>query len=318
MHICLLVATKRGRRFLECVHDLIPSASLTVVTFRENEDEPAFFDDIKHFCEQVRAKVFVAKQVGLDKYQSFWDELMPIDAMFVVSWRYMIPQTVYSRPLRGTFVFHDSLLPSYRGFAPTVWAIVNGESQTGVTLMQIARDVDAGDIVDQCVIPIHADATIASIMEEVTSKYLEVLKRNIFLILEGRHTSIVQDHSLATYTAKRCKQDYKIDWSKSARSIYNLIRGCTRPYPGAFTYLEGDPMIIWSANLNDNRKYVSDAPGRVGAIGEVDGVHGVSIICGDRRVIFLTSIQKGQQDVIEGVAFKNYFKFSTTLGNKEV
>ena len=249
----------------------------------------------------------------MPKYASCWDELGAIDVAFCVSWRYMIPPHIYNRPSRGTFVFHDSLLPKYRGFAPTVWSIVNGESSTGVTLMEIAEEVDAGDVVDQLKVPIGETDTIADVLENVTSAYLVTLERNIFGILDGSYNPVSQDHSLATYTVKRTEVDYRINWTKPARVIYDLIRGCTVPYPGAFTTVEGVKYRLWEANLYDTRTFETHSPGRFVGDSVLQGKRGISILCGDLKPIHVTKITRAEAAEGSQEVSLSMFKFSTTF-----
>jgi methionyl-tRNA formyltransferase len=263
MTIVLLCATRRGYLFLQKITELLPEANLIVFSFREELWEPPFLDNIHKLTLANAAQFFEDRQVGSKRWSQFW-ESTAVDLMFVVSWRYMIPACVYKRPRLGTFVFHDSLLPAYRGFSPTVWAIINGEDHTGVTLFDIAEEMDSGDIIDQELVPIGPDDTIAIVMERVTQTYLDLLERNIDNLTSGTAARYPQDHSRATYTRKRLPEDNEIDWGLPAEKIYNLVRAVTKPYPGAYTYLNGKKMYIWSANvLKDYDEYIRRIPGRV-------------------------------------------------------
>ncbi len=130
-----------------------------------------------------------------------------VDLMFVVSWHYLIPRSVFQGATLGSFVFHDSLLAEYRGFAPTVWAMINGASQTGVSLLEMADDVDSGAIVNQERVPIGADDTIATVLDRVTEIYLVLLERNLPALLKGQAPHTPQDRTQATYTCKRVPED---------------------------------------------------------------------------------------------------------------
>ncbi len=194
MRIALLCATRRGYRVLERLIRLRPDAELIVFSFREEAHEPPFLDDIQRLAEARGATFYEARQVGASKWTDFWTSTS-IDLLLTVSWRYIIPREVYERARLGTFVLHDSLLPAYRGFAPTVWAIINGEDHTGVTLFEIAEGVDTGRIIAQQRVPIGADDTIADVMEHVTQTYLEVLAANLPRLLDApqQHFSIDQE-----------------------------------------------------------------------------------------------------------------------------
>ena len=138
MRIALFCATRRGQRFLQKLHELRPEADLLVFSFAEEPWEPPFLDDIRRLTLDCGGQFFEAKQVGAARWADLW-ESTPVDLMLAVSWRYIIPPRVYERARLGAYVFHDSLLPEYRGFSPTVWAMINGEDHTGVTLLAPAN-----------------------------------------------------------------------------------------------------------------------------------------------------------------------------------
>lgn len=308
MRIALFCATRRGLRFLEKLHALAPQAELVVCSFREEPHEPAFLDDIRKFCARTGAKFFETKQAGSATMMEFWQS-NPIDLSFAVSWRYMIPADVYRRAGKGSFVFHDSLLPKYRGFAPTVWAIVNGEDHTGATLFEMTDRVDDGDIVGQQSVPISQTDTIADLLERVTQAYLSLLEQNIQGLMAGTAPRRKQDASAATYCCKRLPEDNRIDWTRPAREVHNLIRATTRPYPGASTTLDGKKLIVWSASIAQaTPQYVGRIPGRVV---EISKAGGVTVLAGDGAVTINTVQLEGQS---EQPAVQVVNKLSYTLG----
>jgi methionyl-tRNA formyltransferase len=223
----------------------------------------------------------------------------------------MIPRNVYSRPRLGSFVFHDSLLPNYRGFSPTVWALINGEKQTGVSLFAISEGVDAGDIVDQRAVPIGPDSTIAEVMQQVTQTYIEMLETNIQPLIAGTAPRHPQDHSRATFTCKRTPQDNEIDWTLSTDTIYNLIRASGAPYPGAYTYLNGKKLMVWSAaRLDSPQRYLGSIPGRVV---EVRPWSGSVVLTGDGSLLLRQCQLEGTDIVCAADVLK---RLSDTLGRK--
>lgn len=286
--IALLCATRRGYRFLERLIALVPEADLVVFSFPEDPWEPRFLEDIRALTQSAGGQFFETCHVGSPKWSEFW-QTSTIDLMFAVSWRYMIPPRIYSRARLGAFVIHDSLLPEYRGFAPTVWAIVNGEERTGATLFEIAEGVDEGAIVAQQAVPISRDDTIAAVMEHVTEAYLSLLEQNLGNLLSGTAVRVPQDHALATYTCKRVPEDNLLDWRGSTEQIYNLIRASSAPYPGAFTYLEGKKVQIWAARRlsRAEKRYVGRVPGRVV---EVWRDEGAVVLTGDGALL-ITDVQ---------------------------
>ena len=263
MHIALLCATNRGLRVARTLLNRSAGLRVSVFSFRETPWEPRYLDAIRDLTQSHHQTFHEARDVSHPKWQAFWDA-NPVDLMLLVSWRYMAPMSVLGRARLGAYVMHDSLLPKYRGFAPTVWAMMNGETETGATLFKAVEALDAGDIVDQRRVPIAPHDTIAHVVESVTNRYIELLEDNLESMLAGSAPLRQQDHSLATYTVKWTPGDAAIDWRDSALNVHNLIRATTKPYPGAFTTLDGRKLTVWSAELPAMpRPFVSRAPGRV-------------------------------------------------------
>jgi methionyl-tRNA formyltransferase len=307
MHIALFCATRRGRLVLQKLIELVPEAQLTVFSFREDPWEPPFFEALQALTLDHGGDFFESRQVGSPTHQSFW-ESQEINIAFAVSWRYMIPPAVYQRPRLGTFVFHDSLLPSYRGFSPTIWAITNGEDHTGVTLFEIAEAVDAGDIIAQERVPIGLDKPIAEVMARVTQTYLRLFETNLPGLLDGSAPRTPQDHTQATYTCKRTPEDNQIDWTASTGQVHNLIRAVSQPYPGAYTYLSGEKIRVWSASRLQAQTYVGRIPGRIVQV--IPGVGSVVLTGDGSLLVEQVQTEKGQVEC----AAKRLNKLSQTLG----
>ncbi len=308
MRIALFCATQRGYCLLEHLAQTCPDVELTVFSFREDPWEPPFLDDIRHLTESVGGHFFESKQVGSSRWQQFWDST-PVDLMFSVSWRYLIPPAVYQRARLGAYVFHDSLLPEYRGFAPTVWAIINGQNHTGATLFEMVENVDAGQIIGQQPVPISDTDTIAQVMERVTDTYLYLLEKHLPALIAGDAPRTSQDESLATYTCKLLPEDFQIDWTASTERICNLIRATTKPYTGAYTHLNGQTLRIWEAEkLPETRAYVGRIPGRVI---DIRAGEGTVILTGDDRLL----IKRAQLDDGEIVSADEIInRYAYTLG----
>ena len=298
MHVVLLCATKRGYRVAEKLFSLGAGHDFTVFSFRETAWEPPFLDNIKRLTEASGHQFFEARNVAKGAASEFWQK-ESVDLILMVNWRYIVPSEVYSRASRGCYVFHDSLLPKYRGFSPTVWAMINGERETGVTLFRAAEDFDSGDIVAQVGVSIEECDTIATVVERVSREYLAVIERNFFNLLAGKVACSPQNHDEATYASKWTPGDARIDWAAGSRAIYNLIRATTRPYPGAYTFLDGRKLVIWAADLDRSaRRYMSRVPGRV-VESHSDG--SVAALTGD-GVIQLRTVQLEDGDVVEAAS----------------
>jgi methionyl-tRNA formyltransferase len=251
LRIVLACNTERGRRVVAALARLAPGATLDVVSGPETGGEPPFLADIQREAEAAGASFEQGTRL---------DRAAGADLLLMVNWRRMVPLSVCRTMSLGAFVFHDSLLPEYRGFSPTVWAVVNGDDHTGVTLIEAAEEADQGDIVDQERVPIGLDETIAQVTERVTGVYLALLERNLAGLLDGAAPRRPQDHARATWARRRTADDNRIDWTWSAARIHDLVRGITRPYPGAFTSLDGHEVRVWAARPDWS---ASGSPGEV-------------------------------------------------------
>ncbi len=186
----------------------------------------------------------------LKNYNDQLESLKP-DFLLVIGWYYMIPNKMMQLASKGAAGIHGSLLPKYRGNAPFVWAIINGESETGVSFFYFADGVDEGDIIEQRSFPILEKDTIANVLEKAKDASLEILQNSLPLIANGTAPRIKQDHSQATLFPKRSPSDGEINWEWDSERINNFIRAQTKPYPGAFTVINGKKIIIWDASIVD-------------------------------------------------------------------
>lgn len=294
MDIALFCASQRGRRFLQELSELAPEASITVFSFPEDPWELPFFQSIHDLAVSLDCDFHEARSLSNDK----WNEMVgqsEFDLMFAVGWRYMIPKSIYERSKVASIVFHDSLLPEYRGFAPSNWAIINGESETGATMLVMGEQVDAGPIIDQVAVLIGANESIREVSAHVDDAYMLILRRGIQSLLEGKYSSIAQDETLATYTSKRTPEDGRIDWNRSAVEIHNLIRAITKPWPGAYTEINGEKLMIWSSEVQATKRYVGSVPGRVV---ELSVGSSVGIATGD-GVLLIGDVQLAGKDTVK-------------------
>jgi methionyl-tRNA formyltransferase len=157
------------------------------------------------------------------------------DCFVVVGWYHMVPASW--RKLAPAYGLHASLLPNYSGGAPLVWAMINGEARTGITLFQFDDGVDSGPILGSLATNITHDDTIATLYSRIEDLGLKLLKKNLPLLARGAGKFIVQDESQRRVFPQRGPEDGKIDWTQHANRIHDFIRAQTRPYPGAFSCL---------------------------------------------------------------------------------
>lgn len=173
------------------------------------------------------------------------------DLILALGWYFKVPRAVRGLARLGAMGIHASLLPRYRGGAPIAWAIIQGESETGVTLFQLEDEVDAGDVLGQVRFPIAPSDTCATVYERATNASIELLRDRLPALARGDAQRAPQDERLATTYPQRSPSDGRIDWSLDARRLRDFIRAQTRPYPGAFFEIEGKRVTIWDADIEE-------------------------------------------------------------------
>lgn len=161
----------------------------------------------------------------------------------------IVPAQVFSVPRLGSVCFHPSLLPKYRGASAINWALINGETTTGVTLFWVDQGIDTGPILLQKEVAVEPDDTTGSLyFNKIFPLGVDAIGEAVDLIEAGNPPRIVQDEAKATYDPPCRDEHAKIDWSKPAEQVYNLIRGCD-PQPGAHTTWQGKMVRIFDARM---------------------------------------------------------------------
>jgi methionyl-tRNA formyltransferase len=199
---------------------------------------------VKMFAGEQKLKVLTPADL---KDQSFLERLKELkpDLIVVVAFR-ILPEGVFSLPPLGTINLHASLLPRYRGAAPINWAIINGETKTGLTTFFIRKKVDTGDIILQKEIGIGPEENFGELYDRMAQLGAEVLLETVGLIERGEVRVSRQDDALATAAPKITPEHCLLDWSKTADQIRNQIRGLA-PSPGAFTFFRGKNLKLLKA-----------------------------------------------------------------------
>lgn len=177
---------------------------------------------------------------------------MKPDLILSLYYRNFIPEEIFSQARLGAYNMHGSYLPAYRGRAPLNWSIINGEDHCGVTLHTIEKKFDAGEIVDREKVGFGPDEYVGDIQPRVAEAAVRVLERALPSLLAGNPKLEKQDESKASYFGKRTPEDGRIDFSKSAREVFNLVRGVSKPFPGAFAEIGGKRYTIWRAKPLEN------------------------------------------------------------------
>jgi methionyl-tRNA formyltransferase len=186
------------------------------------------------------------------------------DLLLVVGWTQLLNSVLLRAPKIACLGFHASLLPKYRGRAPVNWAIINGETVTGNTMITLEPEADTGDIVAQRTIPITDEDDCNTIYEKVGATEVEMLEEILPMIRRGVLPRRKQDDSHATVMPKRQREDGAIDWNRSTREIYNWVRALTHPYPGAFSTVDGARVWVWKVRMQGSPEQLGDGePGEV-------------------------------------------------------
>ncbi len=203
-----------------------------VVTHRDDPAEARWYASVLDFGHGKGLRVLADPPMGALEQEV--ENIHP-DLIFSFYYRSMLPLSVLGHAKRGAFNMHGSLLPRYRGRAPLNWAILHGETETGATLHEMVEKPDAGGIVDQLAIPIGPDETALEVFRKLTDAAVAVLRRSLPGLVSGKAVLQKQDLSRGSYFGRRTPEDGRIDWSRSAREIHNLVRAVAPPFPGAFT-----------------------------------------------------------------------------------
>ena len=210
------------------------------------------------------------------KDEGFLRELsgMNADLFCVVAFR-ILPEEVFEMPPKGCMNLHASLLPKYRGAAPINWAIINGDTETGLTTFFIRKKVDTGDIIMQRKIAIGQDETFGELHDRMADLGGDLLVETMDKIEPGDYETYVQDNSEATKAPKIFPELGKIDWGKSANEVHNLVRGLS-PTPAAYTFHNGARITILKTRIAEYKGGAS--PGEVVS---ADGKEGLVLRCGE-------------------------------------
>ena len=177
-----------------------------------------------------------------------WVREQQVDVALVVAYGRILPRDVLDAPRLGCVNVHASLLPKYRGAAPITWAVVNGESETGITLMLLDEGMDTGNILDKFVTNVDDTETAGALSLRLAAMGAAAAKDGIPRHIAGGYVPVAQDNAHASLAPMLKKEDGRIDWSKSARAVHNHVRGMN-PWPGAFTRAHGKGVKIHQTSV---------------------------------------------------------------------
>lgn len=210
---------------------------------------------VKTFAREHDLKILTPGNLKDEGFVQTLRELSP-DLMVVVAFR-ILPEVVFTIPPKGTINLHASLLPKYRGAAPINWAIMNGETKSGLTTFYIKKKVDTGNIIMQREVEIDPEENFGEVHDRMAQVGADVLLETVDLIERGEVEATRQDDALATPAPKITPEHCRIDWSRKAVEIKNQIRGLA-PSPGAFALFQGKILKIFKATVIDDAALSGD------------------------------------------------------------
>ena len=231
---------------------------------------------------------------GLEVYQplkmrdgeafSIVERLAP-ELIVVAAYGKILPEDILNFPQYGSINVHSSLLPKYRGAAPINWAILDGEEETGVSIMYMAKELDAGDVILQKTTPIDPREDALTLTTRLAELGAEALSETVAALQNGTASRTPQDGSKMTYASMLTKEMSPVDWTRSAHAVSCQIRGLI-PWPCATTdVISGEPIKLYAAE--ETGADTSAQPGTIVAAGKA----GIDIACGDGKVLRLTELQ---------------------------
>jgi methionyl-tRNA formyltransferase len=215
---------------------------------------------VKEVAMEHQLPVYQPEKIRLAEGIDYVRSLQP-DLIVTAAYGQILPKEILEIPKFGCINVHASLLPKYRGGAPIHQALIEGEKETGVTIMYMVEALDAGDMINSRSIPITDDDHVGSLFEKLSLVGADLVKETLPALLQGKITPVPQDESQATYAPNIKREQEEIDWSRSAEEIRNQIRGM-HPWPVAFTYWNGQPFKIWWAELAEDGPEAKE-PGEV-------------------------------------------------------
>lgn len=256
------------------------------------------YTPVKEYALEHNIPVYQPNSLKNEETQNLIKNLNP-DLIVVVAYGKILPKEIIDMPKYGVINVHSSLLPKYRGAAPINAALIHGEVESGVSIMYIAEELDAGDVILTVKTPISDEDTFLTLHDRLKELGAQGLIQAVRLIEKGKAPRIVQNHSEATFVKPFSKEDCRINWEKSEREIFNFVRGMN-PFPSAFTTLDEKIFKIYAVEENF-KKYDN---GVCGEVVDLKKGKGVVVKTGNGSVI-LTQVKPENKKLLNGADIIN-------------
>jgi methionyl-tRNA formyltransferase len=258
---------------------------------------------VKQYALQHQLQILQPEKLKDPQFIATLQELAA-DVHIVVAFR-MLPELVWNMPPQGTINVHGSLLPQYRGAAPINWAIMNGETETGVTTFRLKHQIDTGNILLQSKTPIFKEDNFSTVYQRLMLMGAELLVNTLRQIEAGTLLEVPQDHieeSTIKHAPKLFKENLQIDFNKPAAELVNFIRGLA-PFPTAYTFLEQKQLKVFLAHV------VNEAPKVAVGTMQTDAKSYIRFACPDAW-LYIDELQLEGKKRMETIAFLRGFRFS--------
>lgn len=250
---------------------------------------------VKEYALTQNIPVFQPAKLRDGEAYAVLKDLSP-DLIVVAAYGKILPVDILELPPLGCINVHSSLLPKYRGAAPINWAILNGEDESGVTIMYMAEGLDTGDMILQEKTPITLEDTASSLHDRLADMGAELVVKAVSMLAEGSAVRTPQDDALSCYAPMLSKELSVMDWGRTARQLHDQVRGLA-PWPSAITQLDGVRCKIWATTLTGETS--GKAPG---TIVQADK-KALKIVCGDGQVLRIDELQPDGKKRMAATAF---------------
>jgi len=286
---------------LPTLHQLIAQSDFKVEAVVTQPDRPRgrgqemSSSPVKAAALEADIPVYQPEKIKSESTIDHFTRLAP-DVVVIIAYGQIIPQRLIEIPRLGWINLHGSLLPKYRGAAPINWAIVNGESRTGITTMQVDAGLDTGPILLTHEVEIAPDETGTQLYTRLAEAGAPLMVETLRRLDRAEITAQPQQNSLATLAPLLKKEDGRIDWNLTAPKIYNRIRGL-QPWPGAFTTFRGKACHLWGKPAQG---IVDGAPAAILTRG-----HDVFVACGEHTSLHLEFAQLEGRKRVTAQEFAN-------------
>jgi len=262
------------------------------------------FSAVKEAALAAKLPVHQPEKIRAAETESLLQKLAP-DCVVIIAYGQIIPARLLGIPKLGWINLHASLLPKYRGAAPINWAIVNGETRTGLTTMRIDAGMDTGEMLLQREIEIGARETAPELAARLSESGAPLMAETLRELAAGTIAPKAQNHAEASYAPMLKKEGGRIDWKRPAIEIYNRMRGFA-PWPGAYTTFRGQSCQVWGEPVSKER----DASLASGAGGTVPGAlcgerNELFVWCGDATVLCVSIVQVEGRKAVQASDFAN-------------